>query len=334
MIRTKAPAKKKSAAAKPKAVKEVKEAKKVVQKTTKIAAPRKAPVRRVARKKSTTSIPTPSPLSPETVEESKYYAGPIVQKFEEKAEFQFPEKYGDNKIVLMVRDPNWLFTYWEINDKRIAEIKRELSESLFNQCKMALRVYNVDNWDSFDIEVNSNSQNWYVRVSPAASYCVDIGYKTPDGRFIAAARSNIVRTPLDHMSEVVDEQWMIPDWEKLYLLSGGFSVGTSSGEAKELMKMRLEQESASGWVSSGSNFKEVGPRPFWLWVKTDVIVYGATEPSATVTIQGRKVNLRPDGTFSIRYELPEGKFFYPVEAVRDDGKERRKITPTVDRKTE
>ncbi|MDI6731177.1 MAG: DUF4912 domain-containing protein [Candidatus Margulisbacteria bacterium] len=312
MIRTKAPAKKK--AAKPKAVKKP------------VVRTRKTPVRRVSRKTTNDQRPTTYDLRPtplpvqEKVEDTKYYPGPVVQKFEERHEFLFPERYGDNKITLMVRDPYWLFAYWEINEKRSAEIVRELSQAVFSQSRLTLRVYNVDNWDSFDIEVTGGAKNWYLRVSSDASYCVDIGYKTPDGRFIAAARSNIVRTPLDRMSDIIDEQWMIPDWEKLYLLSGGFRVGASSGEVKEL--------------SSGSFVKEIGPRPFWLWVKTDVIVYGATEPSATVSVQGRKVNLRPDGTFSLRYELPEGKFYFPVEAVRDDGRERRNITPTVDRKTE
>lgn len=306
MVRTKAPTKKK-AAGKPKAVKKP------------VVRTRKSPVRRVAAKK---------------VEPSKYYPGPVVQKLEEKREFLFPEKYGDNKITLMVRDPYWLFAYWEISEKRNAELIRELGSAVFAQSQLTLRVYNVDNWDSFDLAVTGGAQNWYIRVSSDVSYCVDVGYKTADGRFLAAARSNIVRTPLDRMSDIIDEQWMTPDWEKLYLLSGGFRPGASSGEVKELIRQRLEAESASGWVSSGSFVKEMGPRPFWLWVKTDVIVYGATEPSATVSIQGRKVNLRPDGTFSARYELPEGKFSFPVEAVRDDGMERRSITPIVDRKTE
>ncbi|MGB9613167.1 MAG: DUF4912 domain-containing protein, partial [Candidatus Margulisiibacteriota bacterium] len=62
--------------------------------------------------------------------------------------------------------------------------------------------------------------------------------------------------------------------------------------------------------------------------------YGATEPTATVTIQGRKINLREDGTFTLRFALPDGRQVIPIEAIRDDGLERRKITPIVERKTE
>jgi len=45
-----------------------------------------------------------------------------------------------------------------------------------------------------------------------------------------------------------------------------------------------------------------------------LIVYGATEPNANVTIGGQSVELRPDGSFSIRVALPEGSFELPVTA--------------------
>jgi hypothetical protein len=137
------------------------------------------------------------------------------------------------------------------------------------------------------------------------------------------------------MSEVVDEEWLIPDWEKIYALSGGFKIGQGSLEIQELFKKRLEQESASGWVSSISSpmGRGIGERPFWLVANAELIVYGATEPTATVLVQGRKINMRPDGTFSLRYALPDGKQIIPIEGIRDDGKEKLKITISVERIT-
>jgi len=35
-------------------------------------------------------------------------------------------------------------------------------------------------------------------------------------------------------------------------------------------------------------------RKFWLWVDCELIVYGATEPDAKVTVQGRPIALRHD----------------------------------------
>jgi len=314
----------------------------LIKKAVKTAKPRtkKPPVKKAAaetkrpRKKSAAPV-VEQVISQAVVEESKYYAGPVIQKFAGERPFELPAGYGDNRIVLMVRDPYWLYTYWEVNEQRRGEIRREIGDDLFNRAKEHLRVYDTGNWEYFDLEVGG-ARNWYLKVpSPNRTYCVEIGWLTTDGRFIAAARSNFVTTPLDRMSDVIDEQWMIPDWERLYALSGGLGIGRGSEELREMMRMRLEQESASGWLfSMGSPTYKVGPRPFWLVANCELIVYGATEPSATVTVQGRKIDLRDDGTFSLRFSLPDGLQTIPIEAIRDDGAERRKITPIVERRTE
>jgi len=298
--------------------------------------------RKTARKLP--SVKRKEPITPELemqerearVEESKYYAGPVIQKFVEEKPFEFPAGYGDNRIVAMVRDPYWVHTYWEVNDKRRNEIKKEVGQQAFAKAKEYLRVYDTENWGSFDIEVTGGAKNWYIRIpAPNRTYCVDIGYKTQEGRFITAARSNWVTTPLDRMSDVIDEQWMIPEWERMYALSGGFGIGRGSEEIRELMKKRFQEEAASGWVSSiSSPVRKVGERPFWLLANCELIVYGATEPTATVTVQGRKIPLREDGTFSLRFSLPDGKQVIPIEAIRDDGAQRRKITPRVERTTD
>ncbi|MDD5174552.1 MAG: DUF4912 domain-containing protein, partial [Candidatus Omnitrophica bacterium] len=73
---------------------------------------------------------------------------------------------------------------------------------------------------------------------------------------------------------------------------------------------------------------------FWLVVNTELIVYGATEPDAKLTVQGKEIKLQPDGTFTLRFALPDGKQVIPVEATSSDGIDHRKITPVVTRKTE
>jgi hypothetical protein len=268
--------------------------------------------------------------------ETNYYAGPVMQKFAEEKPWEFPGGYDDNKIVLLVRDPHWLYAYWEVNGQRRGEIAREIGAELMGRCRELLRVYDTGSWQHFDLPIDGGARSWYIKVpEPNRTYCVDIGFLTPDGRFITAARSNWVTTPLDRMSDVIDEQWMIPDWERMYALSGGFGLGRGSEEIREMMRRRLEQESASGWVTSmGSPVRVMGERPFWLVANCELIVYGATEPSATVTVQGHKIDLRNDGTFSLRFALPDGNQVIPIEAIRDDGAERRKITPKVERKTD
>jgi hypothetical protein len=68
-------------------------------------------------------------------------------------------------------------------------------------------------------------------------------------------------------------------------------------------------------------------------VNTELVVYGATEPDAKLTVQGKPVALRADGTFTLRFALPDGRQVIPVEAVSADSSQRRSVTPIVSRET-
>jgi hypothetical protein len=52
---------------------------------------------------------------------------------------------------------------------------------------------------------------------------------------------------------------------------------------------------------------------FWFNINAELIIYGATEPNAQVTVGGRPIKLRPDGTFSCHFALPDGD--YDITAV-------------------
>jgi hypothetical protein len=75
-------------------------------------------------------------------------------------------------------------------------------------------------------------------------------------------------------------------------------------------------------------------RGFWFVLDAELIVYGATAPDAAVTVQGRPVKLRPDGSFTLRFALPDGTQRIEATARSADGVEERTITPTVTRTTE
>ena len=263
-----------------------------------------------------------------------------------KREFRFPAGYGDNRIVALVRDPWWIFVYWEIQKDKEDDAARKIRESGDSSDKSILRVYDITdiNFNGsnahsyFDIELKGLASNWYINVgSPDRAWIVEIGILTKKGGFHALARSNTVRTPRFGMSDQLDAEWMIPEDEywKMFGLSGGFGVGKGSLEVRETLKKRLEEQISSAQISSSASFYRKPPeRKFWLVVNCELIVYGATEPDAKITIQGREIELRPDGTFSMRFTLPDGKQVIPVDAVSNDGVDHRKITPIVTRKTE
>ncbi|MCM8798425.1 MAG: DUF4912 domain-containing protein [Candidatus Omnitrophica bacterium] len=260
--------------------------------------------------------------------------------------FIFPRKYGDNKIVLLVRDPWWLHAYWEISEDKEAELRRKLGEDLYQRSRHILRVYDITDIDFdgtnahsyFDIEITGGADNWYIEVGkPNRTWCVELGILTPDKKFFLICRSNIVRTPRFGMSEITDEEWMSleEDYWKLFGVAGGFGLGSSPIQIKRVFKRRFREEVSSGAPWSLFSFMEKKKeRKFWLVVNTELIVYGATEPDAKVTVQGKPIKLRNDGTFTLRFALPDGTQHIPVEAFSGDGIDKRKITPIVSRRTE
>jgi len=169
---------------------------------------------------------------------------------------------------------------------------------------------------------------------------IPVGLLDPEGKFYLIARSNIIRTPQDGPSEIVDgsEEWMAIDFDEIYALSGGFGVGLSSGELKERRKKLLEQFLSSpgvpGSITSPAGKGRPKGRHFFLQVATELILYGRTMADAKVTVAGDSVKLRPDGTFSLRYFLPDGTKDLPVKAVSADEIDSQTIGVRVTKETE
>ncbi|MBE3585729.1 MAG: DUF4912 domain-containing protein [Thermoanaerobacter sp.] len=147
---------------------------------------------------------------------------------------ELPARYGVDRLVLMVRDPYWLYAYWEITATRQEEFNATFGPRAWNVTRPVLRVYDVtgvafngSNANSFvDINVPEEVDNWHIPVGqPNRSFCVDLGRMFPDGRFITLLRSNVVTTPRSTLSECLDEEWM---WIEEVYRSYRFQFGVSS----------------------------------------------------------------------------------------------------------
>jgi hypothetical protein len=281
-----------------------------------------------------------------TIEKAKF-SHPQTSRTRRPMAHDLPYQYDQDKIVLQVRDPWWIHAYWELKGATFEKLRDELSDEFFS-AKRILRVYDVSqiifNGSNarrfFDIEVGPDANNWYIDTAgPGRSWCIDLGLLLPSGRFITIVRSNTVHTPIEGPSWITDEEWMIPDDMFARLYGMGFGLGQSSpvGRAwqERVKKVLFSGVLASpGIASMASPVKKlVKERKFWMAVNCELIVYGATEPDAKVTVQGRPIILRPDGTFTLRFALPDGKQVIPVKAVSNDKVEERTITPIVFRET-
>lgn len=283
----------------------------------------------------------------ETVIEQSKFSHPETRRLPRPAPTELPHQYDEDRIVLQVRDPLWIHAYWETKGQTIEKLRSELGQG-FYQAKKILRVYDVSqiifNGNNahrfFDIYISEFANNWYIDTTgPGRSWCVDLGLLLPDGRFITIIRSNTVHTPIEGPSWITDEEWMIPEdlFARLYGMGFGFGRSSPVGPAwQERIKQALFSGALAspGMASMASPVKKIPKeRKFWLMVDCELIVYGQTEADAKVTVQDRVVNLRPDGTFTLRFALPDGKQFIPVKAVSCDELEERTITPIVSRET-
>ena len=120
----------------------------------------------------------------------------------------------------------------------------------------------------------------------------------------------------------------------------------SSAEIAELVRGLGKQEDAGAQpafslpfggeverVSSPQGAAEQRPKVFWFNINAELVIYGATEPDASVTVGGRPISLRPDGTFSCRFSLPDGDHTVTLSAMSSEG-DLRQAKLSFSRRTE
>ncbi len=114
-----------------------------------------------------------------------------------------PAGYGETRIVLLPIDPYLVHVYWEVSGSGTAFVKALVEVGALRPQALlrfhdvtAMPVGGVRAEGSFDVEVEIESRNWYVRLlSPEKSYVVDLGFRGRDGSFHRVARSNRGETP-------------------------------------------------------------------------------------------------------------------------------------------
>jgi len=311
-----------------------------------------------------------------------------------------PDGYGESRIVLMPRDPQWAYAYWDTPSSHKEELRRQGGE------RLALRLYDVTDVDLAHQSPHSMQQfdcdelarEWYMQIPVSdRDYRVEIGYLAGDGRWLVLASSNTVRIPPVYPSDWTDEHFMTVAWEeslqgktlmtlvdprfvstedaalhdRMFALSQASEQqrisGSIFGSMQQVPGSMVPQQAISSYVfpsgvgmglapgvvvppgfnvsglnMSGLTMSGVGfsasappirPRKFWLVADAELIVYGATEPDASVTVGGTPIPLSPDGTFRFQRAFPDGQIDYPIMGVAADGEQSRSIHMTFERRT-
>ncbi len=123
-----------------------------------------------------------------------------MAEIQSESTYYLPVGYDDNKIILLARDPHWLYAYWEISNEKRNRFYEELGQGLWEKSVPVLKVTNVSINSSFFVRINDFSSSWYINVADAdCLYMAEIGRKL-DQFYINLASSNYISTPTDSVS--------------------------------------------------------------------------------------------------------------------------------------
>ena len=209
-----------------------------------------------------------------------------------------PTEPKDDRLVVMVRDPYWLHACWDLSQRSVDRARVAMGQR-WHTAQPTLRVHRIIEAGTSeldrDIPIHGGVSNWYVDVSePPCSFRMEIGYLATDGIFYSLARSNTVQTPPAGSSTAVDENWsdIAQNADMIYAMSGGYSPQGTSRELQELLEERLRRPLGSPMNTRFGNGAALDLRheeSLALAVDAEVVIYGATNRQAHVTLKGAPV---------------------------------------------
>jgi len=252
-----------------------------------------------------------------------------------------------DRLVLMVRDPFWLHAFWEISAKTMERAKVALGHIWYTSVPV-LRLFRLfaDGTGApkrqlvRDVPVHGGVSNWYLDVTnPPSTFIVELGYLTREKKFHPTLSSNIVETPqqqvIDEL-EKLDGNWkgVADDLGRVFKLSSG---ERNNQELKEVMEEQLGRPMSPQLLSRYRVAKQGNidkpRRNFRFSADVDVIIHGKSDPNVQVTIRNEPVTVNADGTFAIRFALPEKRHLFSIEAEGSDGVEMQRTILTLERNT-
>ena len=273
-------------------------------------------------------------------------------------------------VVFLPRDPQWAYVFWELSDVDRRQAMADGSTQLVLRVAdvTGLGGGAAHQHTLMEVVVNSHATEWYLPVPLSdRDYRVELGYRVASSSWRSLAFSGVARVPalnpseqvldqfvpfsLDAMAPVSDENFSVPAatagiHERIYQVATstsrtlGMGRGSEAFHSNDSFSLNDQGLHASGvgrWASgrseSGAGLLASRPRSFWLVADAELVVYGATDPAATLRIGEEIVPLAEDGTFRIQVPFRDGQQLYPITAVAADGEQTRHITLNFNRTT-
>lgn len=247
----------------------------------------------------------------------------------------------NDRLVLSVCDPFWLRACWEATPRRVERIRSAMGQS-WHTADPTLRLYRVDREPHgatrrefvADFPVRGGVNSCYVPVDdPPQSFAVELGYLARDKRFFTLISSAVVETPQRYVHDAFGR----PE-ERGLGFPTNFDAFVPQRRAPRPPRFSPPPEPTfSPGALNGSERRDAdafrSSSDLRVAVDCELVVKVQATPGARVRVKEETIRLKEDGTFSIRYRLPERRHVFPVVATSPDGSETRTIVLAVDRNT-
>lgn len=213
-----------------------------------------------------------------------------------------------DSVLLELKNPFWMQAGWSVTSRTMARAEAALGEE-WSQASLVLRLFEVSESDSVgrsrskicDVEIYGNVDHWFLQVAhPGRSYNVQLGLVVPSGKFFQLACSKTIHTP---------------------------KVGSKGDLRRTELPVNLSTESANGKRNSdgASSF------PFELDAK--LVVSGIAEAGSKISAMDESVEVHEDGTFTVTYQLPNGRQVIPFVSINKESGQRHTKIIALERNT-
>jgi hypothetical protein len=158
----------------------------------------------------------------------------------EEDQYPLPEKYNETKIMMLLRDPAWAYTYWDIKESEIEAVRVGAASG-----SLLLRAYellepekikaNIN--DFFDIPLSIEDSSWYINLpNQGVYYCVELILAVDEAEKVLCC-SNIIISPFWEIGEVDDSRQLKGSGNDLLLVAGVYDLSVS--EARKKIPQRI-----------------------------------------------------------------------------------------------
>ena len=275
---------------------------------------------------------------------------------------------SNTRVVFLPRDPQWSYVFWEVSE---GDRKKALSQGANRLCLRLADVTDLGDGNYHphtlqEVPVDSHTTEWYLPIPLSdRDYRVELGYRSSN-KWISLAVSSVARVPIQHPSDQILDQFVPFSLEGITESADQLESVTAQVESRDsglherlyqsatthIRQTRIGSEifqqnsglgedgfsgSGGGIWASGLNQSGIGvipkDRSFWLVADAELVVYGSTDPSASLTIGGEEVPLSSDGTFRLQVPFRDGVQNYPIAATLELLEQTRNITMKFQRST-